>query len=72
MFKRMAEASGGVYVEFRPDSGIVLREMLLNVAALAAAGREGVKQVPLPTTPEAKQLQERLLLLPSGPPKQSR
>jgi hypothetical protein len=72
VFKRMADASGGVYVEFRPDSGIVLREMLSNVAALAAAGREGVKQVPLPTTPEARQLQERLLLLPSGPPKQSR
>jgi len=72
VFKGMAEASGGVYVEFRPNSGIVLREMLSNVAALAAAGREGVKQVPLPTTPEARQLQERLLLLPSGPSKQSR
>jgi hypothetical protein len=63
VFKRMAEISGGVYVEFKTDSGAVLREMLSNVGALAAAGAEGVRQVALPTTPEARQLQGRLLLL---------
>jgi len=62
VFERMAEVSGGVYVEFRPDSGAVLHEMLANVAALAAAGLEGVKQVALIKTPEARQLQTRLLL----------
>lgn len=63
VFKGMAEMSGGVYVEFKPDSGAVLREMLSNVGALAAAGSEGVRQVALPKTPEARQLQGRLLLL---------
>jgi hypothetical protein len=72
VFKRMAEASGGVYVEFKPDSGAVLREMLLNVGVLAAAGVEGVHRVALPQTLEARRLQERLLLLPSGPSKQCR
>jgi hypothetical protein len=63
VFKRMAEASGGVYVEFKPDSGAVLQEMLLNVGVLAAAGVEGVHRVALPQTPEARQLQGRLRLL---------
>lgn len=64
VFKRMAEASGGVYVEFKPDSGVVLREMLGSVGALAAAGAEGVRQAALPKTPEARQLQTRLLAAP--------
>jgi hypothetical protein len=72
IFKCMAEASGGVYVEFRPDSGVVLREMLSNVAALAAAGTEGVRQVPLPKTPEARQLRGRLLSLTSGKPEEAK
>jgi len=66
LFKRMAEASGGVYVEFKPDSGTVLREMLSSVAALSAAGSQGVKQVAPAKTPEARQLQNRLLLGPGS------
>jgi hypothetical protein len=61
VFKRMAGASGGVYCEFKPDSGAVLRELLANVGAHAAAGADGVRRVALPTTPEARQLQTRLL-----------
>lgn len=33
MFKRVAGLSGGVYCEFKPDSGAALREMLANVGA---------------------------------------
>lgn len=62
IFKSMANASGGVYVEFKPDSGAVLREMLANVAAFSAAGVEGVRKIAMPETPEARQLQGRLLL----------
>jgi len=65
LFKHLATASGGVYCEFKPDSGAVLREMLSSVAAFSAAGVEGVKQAALPHTPEARQLQKRLLLGPS-------
>jgi hypothetical protein len=66
VFRRMAEASGGVYVEFRPDSGEVLREVLLSVAAFTAGGAEAVKQVGRAITPEARQLRSRLLLGPAG------
>jgi hypothetical protein len=52
-------------VEFKPASGALLREMFGNVGALAAAGPEGVKRVALPTTPEARQLQTRLMLGPA-------
>ena len=65
LFKRMAEASGGVYVEFKPDSGAVLREMLTSLAAFSAAGSEGVTQVGRAATPEARRLQG-CLLLPDG------
>ena len=65
IFKRMAAATGGVYVEFKPDSGAVLREVLANVGALAAAGLDGVRQVAVPKTAEARQLQARLLLGPA-------
>lgn len=58
----MAEASGGVYCEFNGNSGEVLREMLSSVAAFAAAGHEGVKRIGRAATPEARQLQTRLLL----------
>jgi hypothetical protein len=68
-FQRIAEASGGVYCEFRPDAGKVLRELLASVAAFSAAGTEGVKQTPLPQTHAAQQLHSRLLLGPGdGPP----
>ena len=46
--------------------------MLSSVAAFTAAGVEGVKQTPLPRTPEARQLQGRLLLGAAGDPKQVR
>ena len=64
VFKAMAEASGGVYVEFKPDSGAVLREVLASVAAFSTAGSEGLKQVEAARTPEARQLQTRLMLGP--------
>lgn len=66
IFKRMAEASGGVYEEFKPDSGEVLREMLSNVAAFSAGGTRGVERLATPKTPEARRLQGRLLLGSGG------
>ena len=70
LFKRMAEISGGVYVEFKPDSGEVLRELLPTVAAASAAGVEGIARLAPPRTPEARQLQGSLrLLLGSGKPR---
>ena len=68
VFKRMAQASGGAYVEFKPDSGEVLRELLSSVAAFSAGGAQGVRRMALPQTTEARQLQGRLLLLGSGQP----
>jgi aspartate oxidase len=62
VFRRMAEMTGGVYVEFKPDSGDVLRELLPTVAAFSAAGAEGVERIAMPVTPEARQLRSRLLL----------
>ena len=67
IFHAMAKASGGVYCEFRPDAGDVLRELLSSVAAFSTAGTEGIKQAPPPQTREAQQLQRRLLL-PTAPP----
>lgn len=67
VFKRLAELSGGVYCEFRPESDAILRELVLNVAAFTTAGHEGVTQIARPETPEGRQLQGRLLLLgPAG------
>lgn len=66
VFKRMAEMTGGVYVEFKPDSGEVLRELLPTVAAFSAAGVEGVERMALPVRAEARQLRSSLLLLSSG------
>jgi hypothetical protein len=68
IFERMAAASKGVYVEFRPDSGAVLREMLSAVAVYSAAGHEGLKQLGQPLTPEARQLKRGLLMLTDGNP----
>jgi hypothetical protein len=64
VFKGMAEASGGIYSEFKPDSGAVLREVLSSVAAFSTAGHEGLKQVAPPVTAEGRLLQKNLLLLP--------
>jgi len=66
VFERMATLSGGQYTEFRPDSGVILRELLTTVAAFAAGGSEAVKQVAAAKTPEARQLQARLLLGAAG------
>ncbi len=64
IFKNMAAVSGGIYVEFKPDSGAVLREVLASIAAFSTAGAEGLKQVEAVRTPEARQLQARLMLGP--------
>jgi hypothetical protein len=66
LFQQMAKSSGGVYSEFRPDSGAVMRELLSTVAAYSAAGHEGVKKVAQPVTAAARQLQSSLLLLPAA------
>ena len=66
IFKHMAEASGGIYVEFKPDSAAVLRELLSSVAAFSAAGTAGIQQIAPPETLPARQLQSGLLLLGSG------
>lgn len=62
-FKRMADSTEGVYVEFKPDSGEVLKELLPTVAAFSTAGVAGVERLALPATTEARQLRSRLLLL---------
>lgn len=63
VFKRMAEISGGVYVEFKPDSGEVLKELLPTVAAFSTSGIEGLNRMALPKTAEARQLQGSLRLM---------
>ena len=65
IFEHMAKVSGGVYAEFRPDSGAILRELLSTVAAFSASGHEGVKQVAQPVTAAARQLRGNLLMLPA-------
>jgi hypothetical protein len=62
VFKSMAEASGGIYSEFKTDSGAVLQEMLTSIAALSAAGVEGVERLAPPKTPEARALRGQMLL----------
>lgn len=62
LFKRMAEISGGVYVEFKSDSGDVLKELLPSVAAFSAGGAEGVARLALPRTAEARRLRAKLML----------
>ncbi len=64
LFQRMAKLSGGVYVEFRPDSGAVLKELLSNVAALSAGGVQAVERMAMPTSSAARQLRGSLLSLP--------
>jgi hypothetical protein len=66
VFKSMAAASGGIYVEFKPDSGGVLRELLSSVAAFSAGGKQGLTQIQPAATPQARQLQNRLLLAAGG------
>ncbi len=63
VFRRMAEISGGVYVEFKPDSGEVLKELLPTIAAFSAAGIDGLGRIALPRTSEARKLQGSLRLM---------
>jgi len=63
VFRYMAEASHGAYCPFGAGSAEALRELLSAIAAFSAAGTEGVKRMGPPVTPEAQQLQGRLLLL---------
>ena len=72
IFKQMAAASNGAYMEFRPDSGATLREMLTSVAAVSAGGVEGLERLALPKTSEARRLRGRLLLGSGGDPKRMR
>jgi hypothetical protein len=67
IFEHMAKVSGGVYTEFKPDSGAILRELLATVAVFSAAGHVGLKQVGQPLTPEARQLRGSLLLTDGNP-----
>ena len=69
IFKRMAAASGGVYVEFKRDSGTVLREMLTHLAAFSAGGADALTRIALPATQEAQTLKSRLLLSAGTDPK---
>jgi hypothetical protein len=62
VFQCMAEASGGIYCEFKPDSGAVLRDLLSSLAAFAAGGSEAVKCIEAPVTAAGKDLQRRLLI----------
>ena len=66
VFEDIASASGGAYVQFRPDSGAVLKELLSSVAVFSAAGAEGIERMALPTTSEARHLRGRLLLGSGG------
>jgi hypothetical protein len=67
MFKKLAELSGGAYVEFKPNSGKVLRELMSSVGAFSAEGSEGVKRMPKASTKEARHLQGQLgLMLGTG------
>jgi hypothetical protein len=67
VFKRIAEVSNGIYAEFELESAQALRELLSSVAAFSTAGIEGIQQVGSAVTPQAQQLQRRLLLLAAGP-----
>lgn len=65
VFKQLATASGGIYCEFKPSSGDVLRELLSSVAAFSSAGKHGLTHIAPVSTPQAQQLQSRLLALPA-------
>lgn len=66
LFRRMAEVTGGAYSPFGEGSAAALRELLSTVAAFSAGGVETLKQVAQAKTPEARQLQARLLLGPGA------
>lgn len=62
LFRRMAEISGGIYVEFKPDSGEVLKELLPSIAAFSTGGADGLAQLALPQTAQARDLRRKLML----------
>ena len=62
IFKQMAALSGGVYVEFKPDSGAVLNELLADIASFSAGGSNTLESKSLPKTTEGRLLRSRLLL----------
>jgi hypothetical protein len=66
VFRAIAAESGGAYCPFGTESVEALREMLSTVAAFSAAGDRGLRQLGQATTPEARQLQKRLLLGPAA------
>lgn len=66
VFQRTANITGGAYVEFKPDSGEVLKELLPTIAAFSTAGAAGVERLALPVTTEARQLRSHLLLSSGG------
>jgi hypothetical protein len=66
VFELMAEASGGHYSVFEPESAAQLRELLSTVAAFSTAGVEGVKQMEPARTEQGRQLRGRLLLGPGN------
>jgi len=66
VFRRMAEVSGGAYSAFGEGSAAALRELLSTVAAFSSGGAAAVQRIEPVTTPQAKQLQARLLLGPGG------
>jgi hypothetical protein len=67
LFKDLANASGGLYAEFKPDSGDALKEMLASIAAFSSGNAVAIERLALPKTAEARQLQAGLrLMLGSG------
>jgi hypothetical protein len=67
LFKRMAEVSGGIYTEFKPDSHEALKEMLSSIAVLSAGGQIALERLAPPKSLEARQLRGDLrLMLGSG------
>ena len=63
IFRRMAEVSGGVYAEFKPDSGEALKEMLASIAAYATQGLSGLERLSIPATAPARQLRAGMRLM---------
>jgi hypothetical protein len=62
IFKLLARASGGLYLELKADSGAALRETLSTVAAFSAGGVEGLGQMALPASSEVRKLRQSLML----------
>jgi len=62
LFKRLTQASGGLYLELKKDSGAALREALSTIAAFTAGGAEGLTRIALPTSSEVRKLRQSLML----------